>query len=74
MNEKLLKIINQILLDSGRKEIGSINDSMRLREDLNFDSLALATLTVVIEDEFNKDIFENGNVQTVAQIISILEK
>jgi acyl carrier protein len=41
---------------------------------MNFDSLALATLTVVIEDEFNKDIFENGNVQTVAQIISILEK
>jgi hypothetical protein len=26
MNEKLLKIINQILLDSGRKEIGSINE------------------------------------------------
>ncbi len=74
MNEKLLKVINQILTDSGRKEISSISHNTKLREDLNFDSLALATLTVVIEDEFNKDIFENGNVQTIGQIIEILEK
>ena len=45
---------------------------MRLREDLNLDSFDLAELTVKIEDEFDIDIFEEGLVLTVGEILNKL--
>jgi acyl carrier protein len=72
MNEKLLKIINSIKKNKQDKPVETLTEEMRLREDLNLDSFDLAELTVKIEDEFDIDIFEDGLVLTVGEILNKL--
>ena len=72
MNEKLLKIINSIKKNKQDKPVESLTEEIRLREDLNLDSFDLAELTVKIEDEFDIDIFEDGLVLTVGEILNKL--
>lgn len=67
MNERLKKII----LDIVEEEI-ELAPSNKLRDDLGFDSLRLAQLTVEVEDEFDVDIFEEGNVETIQDILNKL--
>ena len=67
--DKLLLIINEMREESGFELIESLEATMDLREDLQLDSLMLAELTVRIEDEFDVDIFEDGIVQTIGEII-----
>lgn len=45
----------------------------KLREDLGLDSLQLAQLTVGVEDEFDVDIFEDGVISTVGEILTKIE-
>ncbi|QMV41657.1 acyl carrier protein [Cohnella cholangitidis] len=71
--ERLLEIVNDMFEESGRQPIDSLENSMHLRDDLNMDSLMLAELTVRIEAEYEVDIFENGIVQTIGEIISRIE-
>ncbi|MFT3918506.1 acyl carrier protein [Cloacibacterium sp.] len=73
MNEKLLKIINSIKKNKQDKPVESLTQEMRLREDLNLDSFDLAELTIKIEDEFDIDIFEDGLVLTVGEILNKLQ-
>jgi acyl carrier protein len=73
MNEKLLKIINSIKKNKQDNPVESLTEEMRLREDLNLDSFDLAELTVKIEDEFDIDIFEDGLVLTVGEILNKLQ-
>ena len=72
MKEKLLKIIENLMEEEGL-EIIQINPDSRLLEDLNFDSMILAVLTVIIEEEFQVDIFENSFPKTFGDILDILE-
>ena len=72
MSEKLLKIINSIKKNKQDNPVESLTEEMRLREDLNLDSFDLAELTVKIEDEFDIDIFEEGLVLTVGEILNKL--
>ena len=72
MNEKLLKIIKTIKKNKQDKPVETLTEKMRLREDLNLDSFDLAELTVKIEDEFDIDIFEDGLVLTVGEILNKL--
>ena len=72
MNEKLLKIINSIKKNKQYKPVECWTEELRLREDLNLDSFDLAELTVKIEDEFDIDIFEDGLVLTVGEILNKL--
>lgn len=71
--EKLLAIINEMREEAGNSTIEALESSMDLREDLYLDSLMLAELTVRLEDEFDVDIFEDGIVQTIGEIIVKLE-
>lgn len=73
MNERLLKIINSIKKNKQDKPVDALTEEMRLREDLNLDSFDLAELTVKIEDEFDIDIFEDGLVLTVGEILNKLQ-
>ena len=66
--DKLLEIINAIVIKKGRDPLTNLKADIKLRENLGFDSLDLAELTVRIEDEFNVDIFEDGFVTTVGEI------
>lgn len=72
MNQ-LLDIINEMREEAGYKTIEALESSMDLREELHLDSLMLAELTVRIEDEFGIDIFEDGIVQTIGEIIAKIE-
>jgi acyl carrier protein len=69
MNSKLLQIANTVLANRGKKILVELNEDMKLRDDIGFDSLDLAELTVRIEAEFGIDIFEDGIVVTVGEIL-----
>lgn len=74
MENKLLEIINIVMENKDIPLINSINLNDDLRNDLGFDSFDLAELTVRIEDEFEVDIFSNGLINTVGQIVEQLKK
>lgn len=74
MQQKLYEIIKQVMNDSDillNRDILSEDD---LREDLSLTSLDLATLTVLLEQEFKVDIFEKMNVRYVKDIEKILNE
>lgn len=73
MINKVIKIIEEILTDNGEKSNIDITKESQLR-DLGLSSFDLATLTVKIEDKFDVDIFEDGLVNTVGEIVNILEE
>ena len=71
--ETLKTIFNTILINRGKQEITEITETSSLRNDIGFDSLDLAELTVRIEAEYDVDIFEDGVVNTVGEILKKLE-
>jgi acyl carrier protein len=72
MNNKLLEIINIILLNKEQETLAELNSSFSLTKDLGFDSFDLAELTVRIEAEFDIDIFQDGLIFTIDEIIKKL--
>lgn len=70
---KVKEIIEEIIKDNGGTTPLEINADSELK-DLGLSSFDLATLTVMIEDEYDVDIFEDGMVFNVGQILSKLEK
>lgn len=71
---KIISIINSILSDEGIELQTEILESTKLKEDLGFDSLMLAVLTVKIENEFGIDVFEDGLIYTVGDIFSKINR
>jgi acyl carrier protein len=69
MINKLRLLINTVLRNRGKSEIPAIDENSRLRNDIGFDSLDLAELTVRIEAEYDVDIFRDGIVNTVGEIL-----
>lgn len=74
MQKQVIQIINIIQSNRGRKAILELSPELRLRDGIGFDSLDLAELTVRIENEFGVDIFEDGLVETVGEILEKLGK
>lgn len=72
MIKAVTEIIKEILEDNGEKLTIEVTKQTQLR-DLGLTSFDLATLTVKIEDEFDVDIFEDGIVSTIGEIIEVLE-
>ena len=72
MEEKILEIMNTVLDNRTKKKLTSLSPDMHLRNDIGFDSLDLAELTVRIEAEYDIDIFEDGIVNTVSEIFEKL--
>lgn len=73
-NSRLLEIINTIRSQKGNTPLISIADNDLLRENMGFDSFDLAELTVRIEDDFGVDVFEDGIVSSVGEILSLITK
>jgi acyl carrier protein len=71
MKRSLLEIINEVLSESDTK-VEAISTDMDLRNDLGMDSMNLAYLTVLIEDEYGVDIFADGLVSKVSDILNKL--
>ena len=74
MKDEILKIINKIRAAKNLASIDELRPQDRLRDDLGFTSFDLAELTVNIEDKYDIDIFEDGLVDTVGEILNKLEK
>ena len=72
MEEKILEIMNTVLDNRIKKKLTVLRPEMHLRNDIGFDSLDLAELTVRIEAEYDIDIFEDGIVNTVSEIFEKL--
>lgn len=72
MSEILLNQINILLENKGKPQVKILKNEDRLRDDLGFDSLDLAELTVRIESEFGIDIFDDGIVNTIGEIMQKL--
>ena len=74
MKEKVIEIILNLLEENDIKiQVDEINDSTSLTNDLGLDSFNLAQLTVMIESEFGIDIFENGVISNVGDILDQLK-
>lgn len=74
MKSKLLQLINEILENSDREPISLLNEEASLRNDIGFDSIDLAVLTVNLENMFEVDIFEAGNIRTIKDVLERLKK
>lgn len=72
MEEKVLEIINEIRATKDLAPVIKLNVTDNLRNDLGLTSFDLAELTVRVEDEFDIDIFENGLVNTVGEVLAQL--
>ena len=74
---KLLNIIKEICEEKDYKsiEIADTDNfkSLHLRNDIGFDSFDLAQLTVMIEDEYDVDVFEDGLIETVGEILDKID-
>jgi len=66
--EKLLTIINELLMDEGEDKLDFLDMSCDLKNDIGLDSIALAHLTVKIEDEYGVDIFADGLIKTIQEV------
>ncbi len=74
MEKELLELLNTVLSNAGLDTISEMNKEQSLRDDLGLDSINLADLTVRIDDKFGIDVFEEDFIETVGQLLSILEK
>lgn len=71
---RLFEIINTVLDNRDKLKLEDISESSNLRNDCGLDSLDLAELTVRIEAEYDIDIFEDGIVATVGDILKKINK
>jgi len=69
---KLKKIILEILEEDSIALESPITRESHLKDHIGLDSLGLAMLTVKLEDEFGIDVFEDGLVFTVSDILDKL--
>ena len=69
-HDELLLIVNQVRDHKHQEPIVAYDPDMRIREDLGFSSLDLAELTVRIEEKFGVDVFADGLVGTVGEILA----
>lgn len=74
VEKQLSSLVNTVLLNRGKKTIENMTSLSSLRNDIGFDSLDLAELTVRIEAEFGIDIFEDGIVNTIGEILEKIEQ
>ena len=73
MLERISVILNDIREEQGESRLEGITENMSLRKDIGFDSFDLALLTAKIEDEFDVDVFEHGIIDTVGDILTLVE-
>lgn len=66
---ELIQIINTILSHRGKPTIQSLSRETSLRYDIGFDSLDLAEFTVRVEARYGVDVFENGLVDSIEEVL-----
>lgn len=74
LSGELLELVNVVRSHRGRAELAALSPEMRLREDIGFDSLDLAELTVRIEERFRIDVFAQGIVHRWGELQERVER
>ncbi len=72
-HDDVKKILNFILEKKGLPLRNQFEASLTLSGDLGLDSLDLAELTVRLEDRSGIDVFQNGIVKTIGELLAALE-
>lgn len=72
MDQSLLIIINEVRAHKKLRPLATLSAEMRLREEAELTSLDLAELTVRIEEAFGVDVFADGLVSTVGEVVAKL--
>ncbi len=67
--EIIKDIINTIRENKGLDLVEDVTEQTHLRDQLELDSLDLAEFTVRIEKETGVDVFADGIVQTVGEVL-----
>lgn len=67
--EIIKDVINTIRENKGLDLVEDVTEQTHLRDQLELDSLDLAEFTVRIEKETGVDVFADGIVQTVAEVL-----
>jgi acyl carrier protein len=70
----LLALVNHIRAHRNGAAVPELDPAARLREDLGLDSIDLAELTARIDHEFGVDVFADGVVGTVGEVLDRIEK
>ncbi|MFP4352267.1 MAG: acyl carrier protein [Puniceicoccaceae bacterium] len=68
MSDPVLGAVNEVRANLGLPECAELPDDLSLRSDLGFDSLALAELTVRLEEATGVDVFAEGVVARVGEV------
>jgi len=66
--------LNEIRRLAGQPLLCDLNDSDRLQDDLNLDSLQLAELSILLEAKYGVDVFADGIVRTVGEVAEKIER
>lgn len=66
---KVIEILYIVIDNSSLDFKEDITPETHLRNDIGLDSIALAELAVRIEEEFDVDVFEEGLVNTVDEVL-----
>jgi acyl carrier protein len=74
VENEVLRLLNVVLTNNGKMNIEAISPSMSLRSDIGLDSFEMAEFTVIVEAEFGIDVFEDGIVNTIAEVFKKLNK
>ena len=74
MSSLLLAVVNEVRVNKGQPPLEALVASLSWREDIGFESLDLAELTVRIEEKFGVDVFADGIVSTVGEVMRKIEK
>lgn len=72
--QTVLGFINRIRKFSNKPQLDNISGDQALQNDLQLDSLDLAELTVNLEGKYGVDIFQNGIVTTIEDVLNQLPK
>ncbi len=68
MSDPVLAAVNEVRVNLDLPEYEELSDDLSLRSDLGFDSLALAELTVRLEEATGVDVFAEGVVSRVGEV------
>lgn len=72
--KKIVEIINDILDDKDEAALTNATEETSLRDDIGLDSIDLAVLTARLDEEYGIDIFSDGIVGTIGEVLEKLEK
>ena len=68
------EVILEVIKENEIHYLGEMEDNYSLNYDLGIDSLDMVHLVVKVEDKFNVDMFSEGKISTVKELIDFIKK